>query len=478
MTHAEENAEDNVGVGDIGPPEDSHRTDWVPDEPTGLRELPWASVVDTVRVLGGVVLPLLQRGVIVRRPLMTRLVDRLEADRKAVRLLQDLRHRYGRGPLRLRIPGRRMVVVLSPEHVHRVLAGSPEPFHPATREKRAALAHFEPAGVLISSTQDRPERRRFNEAALDTDHAVHRGADAMIGKINDEVDRLLAEMDQRGGLVWEDYNRHWMRMVRRVTFGEGAADDEQLTEDILALRATANWAFLHPKRRILRARFLDRVLHHLERAEPGTLAEWAAKAPTTANTYPEHQVPQWLFAFDAANWASYRALGLLASHPEHAAAARRELSDRDLRRPQELPYLRACVLESLRLWPTTPAVLRETTRATQWEDGPVPENTSMLVYAPFFHRDDEHVDAAHRFEPDLWARERTEDDWPFIPFSTGPVICPGRNLVLHVTSTVIGRLLTERHLVPENHLLDPRRPLPGTLSPFTLRFRTEHRPAP
>ena len=471
-------AEDNAAVPSIDPPKYPQRTDRVPVEPTGPRALPRASVLDTVRVLGKVVLPLLQRGVIVRRPSMVSLMERMEADRKAVRLLQDLRHRYGRGPLRLRIPGRRMVVVLSPEHVHRVLAGSPEPFHPATREKRATLAHFEPAGVLVSSSKDRPERRRFNEAALDTDHAVHRGADAMIEKINDEVDRLLAAVDQRGGLVWDDYARHWMRMVRRVTFGEGAADDEQLTEDILALRATANWAFLHPKRRGLRTRFLDRVQHHLDRAEPGTLAEWAAKAPTTANTYPEQQVPQWLFAFDAANWASYRALGLLGSHPKHAALARQDLSDRDLRRPQDLPYLRACVLESLRLWPTTPAVLRETTRGTQWEDGPIPENTSMLIYAPFFHRDDEHVDAAHRFEPDLWARERTEHDWPFVPFSAGPVICPGRNLVLHVTSTVVGRLLTERDLVLEDHPLDPRRPLPFTLNPFTLRFHTEHRPVP
>lgn len=471
-------ADDDAAVPGTGPAEAPQRTERVPVEAPELRALPRASVLDTVRVLGKVVLPLLQRGVIVRRPAMVRLLERLEADHQAVVLLQDLRRRYGRGPLRLRIPGRRMVVVLSPEHVHRVLAGSPEPFHPATREKRAALAHFEPAGVLISSTRDRPERRRFNEAALDTDHAVHRGADAMIGKINDEVDELLAVVDQRGGLEWDDYNRHWMRMVRRVTFGEGAADDEQLTEDILALRAAADWAFLHPQRRGLRARFLDRVQHHLDRAEPGTLAEWAARAPTTANACPEHQVPQWLFAFDAANWAGYRALGLLGSHPEHAAAARQELSDRDLRRPQDLPYLRACVLESLRLWPTTPAVLRETTRATQWEDGPVPENTSVLIYAPFFHRDDEHVDAAHRFEPKLWARERTEHDWPFIPFSAGPVICPGRNLVLHVTSTVVGRLLSERDLVLENHLLDPRRPLPGTLSPFTLRFRAEHRPVP
>ncbi len=444
---------------------------------TTRRMLPRASTLDTVRVVGKVVLPLLQRGVIVRRPRMVRLLQGMDADSKAVRLLQTLRHRYGRGPLRLRIPGRRMVLVLAPEHVRRVLAESPEPFHPATREKRAALAHFEPAGVLISSTEDRPERRRFNEAALDTDATVHRGADAMVETINDEVDRLLEAIDKRGELVWDTYARHWMRMVRRVTFGEGAADDENLTDDILALRRTANWAFLHPKRRRLRARLLDRIQYHLDRAEPGTLAEWAAKAPTTSNTYPEHQVPQWLFAFDAANWASYRALALLGSHPGHAARARQELSDRDLRRPQDLPFLRACMLESLRLWPTTPAVLRETTERTTWEGGPMPANTAVFIYAPFFHRDDEHVDAAHRFEPEHWTSGRAQHDWPFIPFSAGPVICPAENLVLHVTSTVLGRLISERNLVLDGDVLEPRHPLPGTLDPFTLLFRAESLPA-
>jgi hypothetical protein len=314
--------------------------------------------------------------------------------------------------------------------------------------------------------------------ALDTDNDVHRGAEEMIGKINDEVDALLRRMDATGTLEWEDWSRHWMRMVRRFVFGDGAADDEQLTDDILALRATANWAFLHPKRKQLRTRFLERCRYHLERAEPGSLAEWAGKAPVTENTFPEHQVPQWLFAFDAANWASYRALALLASHPEQRALALEEIADRDLRRPQDLPFLRASVLESLRLWPTTPAVLRETTQRTRWEDGPMPEETVVLIYAPFFHRDDEHVEAAHRFEPELWADERGSDDWPLIPFSAGPAICPGRNVVLHTTSTVLARVLAEREITLEGDRLDPSSRLPGSLDMFSLRFRSRLRQEP
>lgn len=406
-----------------------------------------------------------------RRPSQVRLLERANADQGAVELMQDLRRKYGPGPLRLRMPGRRAVLILSPEHVHRVLEESPEPFHPATREKKAALAHFEPAGVLISATEDRPERRRFNETALDTHREVHSGAEQMIAKINDEVDQLLTDIDASGELVWDDYITHWMRMVRRITFGEGAADDEQVTDDMLSLRSHANWAFFHPKRRQTRARLLERIDHHLKRAEPGSLAAYAAGAPAGENTFPEHQVPQWLFAFDAAAWASYRALGLLGSHESQAQTFREETAGLDLRQPHKHHYARACVLESLRLWPTTPAVLRETTKRTHWEAGPIPEGTLVFIFAPFFHRDDETLEGANEFVPALWQEERTIDDWPLIPFSAGPVICPARNLVLHVTSTVLTRIFTERNLVLEGDRLDPEKRLPGTLDPFTLRFR-------
>jgi cytochrome P450 len=443
--------------------------DGAPTAAPGTRRLPHASAFDTARVLGRVVVPLLARGVIVRRPAAVGLAERTDADSRAVELLQELRRTYGRGPLRLRLP-RRMVVLLSPEHVHRVLAEGPEPFSPATREKRAALSHFEPHNVLISSAEDRAERRPFHDAALDSGSALHRGSAGAVTAVNEELDALLERVDATGRLEYDDYARTWMRVVRRVTLGEGAADDEQLTDDLVTLRATANWAFLHPQRRRLRRRFHERLQHHLDRAEPGSLASWAAQAPTTSRTHPTHQVAQWMFAFDAATWAGFRALALLATHPEQRRLAREEVDAVDLATPQHLPYLRACVLESLRLWPTTPAVLRESTQRTQWEDGPMPEGTSILTYAPFFHRDDEHVEAAHRFAPELWATQRTEHDWPFVPFSAGPAQCPGRNVVLHTVSLALARILRDRDVDLLDGRLRPDEDLPGSLDMFTLRF--------
>jgi cytochrome P450 len=438
---------------------------------TRTRSLPRASVVETLQVGAVVVAPLLARGVIVRRPAMVRAAEALDADTRAVRLLQRLRSVHGEGPLRLRVPGRRMVVLLGAGDVHRVLAGSPEPFSPATREKRAALAHFQPHGVLISTGEQRRVRRALNEAALDSAAPVHRDADAMVAAVRAEVDGMLAASARAGELDWPVYARSWWRLVRRVVLGDGAREDEALTDQLRALRATANWAFLHPRRPGLRAAFDARLQRHLDRAEPGSLAASLARAPHPPGSEPEQQVPQWLFAFDAGAWASFRALALLATHPEHLARAREEVAGRDLGTPQDLPYLRACLLESLRLWPTTPAVLRETTERTRWAGGPMPAGTSVLTYAPFFHRDDEHVDHAHRFAPETWLDGRSGDDWPLIPFSAGPAECAGRNLVLHVTSTVLALLISAGPVeLATPGRLDPGSDLPGTLDPFRLRF--------
>src|SRR5215213_7883215 len=113
-------------------------------------ELPKATLADTLAVIADVALPTIAKGVILRRPSTVALAERLQLDRRAVRRMQALRDRYGTGPLLLPIPGRLQAVILDPEHVKRVLDESPEPFAAATVEKRAALSHFEPRGVLIS----------------------------------------------------------------------------------------------------------------------------------------------------------------------------------------------------------------------------------------------------------------------------------------------------------------------------------------
>jgi cytochrome P450 len=435
------------------------------------RSLPKASLRDTLGMALGVAAPTIAKGVIIRRPKVVGLAEKLDLDRRAVRRLQRLRAKYGEGPLLFPIPFRPQAVILAPEHVHQVLDNSPEPFATATEMKRAALSHFEPKGALISHGPERAVRRDFNEQVLESENPMHRLAAQFVAVVNEEAAVLLAEVQPRGELTWDDFYVTWNRVVRRVIFGEGARDDHELTEMVEALRASANWAFFKPKDDDLRRRFFARMQQHLDRAEPGSLAAVIARLPQTSEMRPLHQIPQWLFAFDPAGMTTFRALALLAAHPEQAERARQEIRERAPDR-QELPFLRACVLESLRLWPTTPMVLRQTTKQVRWTNGMMPKKAQVLIFAPYFHRDDQRLTYADRFAPELWLHERTAAEWPLIPFSGGQAICPGRHVVLLTTTAMLAALIDGRQvqLEPPDRL-DASKPLPGTLDNYSLRFK-------
>src|SRR2546429_3905402 len=353
--------------------------------------MPTASVADTARVLSTVLVPIVAQGPILRRPGMVALAARLDADRRAGRLLRGLRGKYGPDPLLLRVPGRPLALVLSVEDVRAMLLGSPEPYALANREKVAALAHFQPHGVRVSGGPARDERRWFNEEVLD---AVPPLTDAIAATVREEA--VLPER-----LTWDGFTALWWPIVRRVVLGDGARDDSELTDLLTALRADANWAYARPKRAGLLRRFEERLARHPARAEKGSLAEVLARTPAAPVTDPAGQVPHWLFAFDAAGIAAYRALALLT-----AAATP---TDRDL------PYLQAGVLESVRLWPTTMVILRDSTVAI----GEYPAGTGFVIVSSYFQRDPT-LDYADRFAPEIWLDGRGRDSWALVPFSGGP----------------------------------------------------------
>ncbi|WIV54686.1 cytochrome P450 [Amycolatopsis nalaikhensis] len=423
-----------------------------------------ASVAETLRVAVEVALPTLAGGVIKRRPAAMAVAEKLRFDRPAVKLLRQLRARHHGRPLKLRVPGRSVELALSGADVGTLLAGAPTPFSPSTREKRAALGHFQPHGVLISDAADRRSRRRFTEAVLEPGRPLHELAAPFAKVVADETAVLLSEATHDGELTWDAFNVAWWRLVRRLVLGTAARDDDELTDLLARLRLDANWAYLHPRRKHVHARFRDRLTAHLGRAEPGSLAAAIAEAGDDGTA--ADQVAHWLFAFDAAGMVAFRTLALLATHPAALDRARADLGDADPAEPHQLSYLRACVLDTVRLWPTTPMLLRETTEETSWG----PAGTTVLIFTPFFHRDAD-LDYADRFEPDIWLDGRAEGNPALVPFSAGPAVCPGRDLVQFCVSTLLANLVRDHGFEQASGpVLAPDRTLPATLDNFHLKF--------
>ncbi|KAF4407205.1 cytochrome P450 [Streptomyces lycii] len=438
--------------------------------------LPRATPAEQLRIAAAVVLPALAGGVIKRRPAGTALAERFQLDRYGIRTLARLRRTYGEGPLLLSPAGRPVALLLTPESLRRVLAETPAPFTPASWEKRGALSQFQPHGSLITRGPARDARRRANEQALEQDRPLHRLAPAITAAVRDEAGILAGGTAARGRLGWDDFADSWWRTVRRTVLGEAARDDVELTDQLGRLRAAGNWSVLLPRRRRLRARFLGRIRDLAGAAGPGTLAEAVAALPGepepgTSGEEAAGQVPHWLFAFDAAGITAMRTLALLATHPDAMARAREETAGGGPDRPRLLPFLRACALEAVRLWPTTPLLLRQGTTDTRWQGQTVPRRTTFLAHTPYFHRAEPETPYADRFDPDIWLDGRAAANPALVPFSAGPGVCPGENVVLlHVSTWLAAMLPDHDYRLVSRVRPAPDRPLPATLDHFALRF--------
>ncbi|MBB2792283.1 UNVERIFIED_ORG: hypothetical protein GGD58_001128 [Rhizobium pisi] len=427
-----------------------------------------AGWIDTLRVMTRVIVPTVAKGIIIRRQTMERLAERQSLDIRAVKEMQRLKDKYGPSPLLLPIPFRPQLLILDPADLATVLRSSPEPFAAATAEKHAALAHFEPENVLISSTARRAELRPAHEHALATADRLHPYSIHFKRIVDTEFLQLISGIgsNRPNELDWLSFSQAWLRVVRRVVLGERARNDVTLTETLNELREWANWPFTARVDRRKLALFHQQLAGYLGEPDKHSLV---GRLPTSDQIAWEDQVAQWLFAFDAAGIAVMRTLALLASHASYWAPAVEEAMGGRLDRP----FTRSCLLEALRLWPTTPAILRQVTTEIRSTDRIVPSGAGVVIFAPFFHRNPALL-YANRMEPSIWGENDALPDAGLVPFSAGPVICPAHNLVPTIASLAVGTVLSESGLA----LIDPVLPvdnLPGTLDHFAIRLRLSAR---
>ena len=112
-----------------------------------------------------------------------------------------------------------------------------------------------------------------------------------------------------------------------------------------------------------------------------------------------------------------------------------------------LPYLKACLDESLRLWPPTPHGLpRKTPPEGMWiMDTFVPGNTTVSISSLVAHRDPTAFPDPERFRPERWLGEEGKKlQSSFIAFSAGARGCIGRN-ISYLEQTVVLASLAHRY---------------------------------
>ena len=113
-------------------------------------------------------------------------------------------------------------------------------------------------------------------------------------------------------------------------------------------------------------------------------------------------------------------------------------------RVKHLPYLRACLDESLRLFPPTPQALPRETPAEGLSilDGYVAGGVSVGMSALVAHRNEAQFPQADKYIPERWLGEEGKNLQPyFLAFSAGARGCIGRNISYLEQTVVLASML-------------------------------------
>lgn len=433
-----------------------------------------ASALEGVRFTAQVGVPNVLQGLFRRRETIVRVAGVAASDQLAYRLTAGLVRKYGPDPFYVRVAKDEALLVSHPDDIRRVLEGSPTPFASDPDAKKKGMTAFQPDALTISRGDLWANRRAFAEAVLDTGKPLHRLADGFAALAVEEADGLLASGEP---IQWEALNSAFQRLTRRVVLGTAAADDTALSEQLGNLMAAGNKMPGKPDPGY--ADLEAQLQTYVDKPDPDALTGLIAAAPQDGDTRVAGQLVHWLFAMgDTLPANLFRALALLATHPASLAVVRSEFDEAgpsEAAAVAEAAYTSGCLLDAMRLWPTTALFGRVLTEDYRFPNGElVKEGTQVLIHNLFNHRNRERVPFADTFAPEEWAEGDAASDWSFNFFSNGPQGCPGAGLSIFLGTAFLARLATAGDpKVVSGPRLKPTTPLPYTLDIYGLSVGIE-----
>ncbi len=144
-----------------------------------------------------------------------------------------------------------------------------------------------------------------------------------------------------------------------------------------------------------------------------------------------------------------------------------------------LPFVDACINETMRLKPVAPILVLQPTRDTVVADIKVPKDTLLMCLMRVGATDERRFPGAGGFEPERWmdgqmrGASASSPKRVSMPFGAGPRLCPGRYLAILEMKMVIAMLLSgfdiESVTTPDGR--EAQEHLAFTMFPVGLRLK-------
>ena len=410
---------------------------------------------------------------------------------------------------RFRIGSRQILAVANPETIAAMLRDRPDGFH--RTERLSAIADNMGFNGVFSANGDSWRRQRsMVMASFDPGHI--KTYFPMLVKVTQRFARRWQRAAAAGEAI--DLQADLMRYTVDVTAGLAfGADINTLESDEEVIQAHLDKIFPALFRRLMapipfflwfRDRKLDRHLEALQRAVADFIAQARARmeADPKLRDAPANLIEAMIAARDnpdsglndsdvAGNVLTMLLAGedttantlawmiyLLHRHPESLARARNEVLTKGFQKYEDvsaLPYIDACINETMRLKPVAPIIMLQPTRDTVVAGIDVPKRTLIMCLMRAGATDERRFPDAQAFDPARWlsGASASSPKRVAMPFGAGPRLCPGRYLAILEMKMVMAMLLAgfdiESVTTPDGR--EAQEHLAFTMFPVGLRLK-------
>lgn len=423
------------------------------------------------------------------------------------------------GPFwRLNVPGRSVMLTSDAKAIQSVLRDRPKTFRRVT-VMADVLEEIIGPGVFGEEGDAWRAQRRLAMEALNARHI--KAFYPTLAKVADRLRRRWKRAAETGEVL--DIQETLMRFTVDVTTslafgidmntieGEGDVIQRHLEHVFPAvMRRTvspfAYWRYL----RLAKDRALDRAVAELRTILRGLISDARTRieADPARAAHPENFMEAMVAARDdegrpfsdeilmgnaftmllagedttahSLSWMVH----LLCDHPEAQSLMQHEADAvlgsavilPDASKAAELVYTSAVANESMRLTPVVMGIFVEANEDVTVADVRVPAGTEVWTLTRLPMREAERFESPDAFKPERWLVKQTRaQEEAFIPFGTGPRICPGRSLALLEISLVACMLARSFTFERVGKSADVTELTNFTIAPQGLRVRLRER---